>query len=149
MQLVIKMADVKGWPRMYVENLIHNAGDGVRIQNWAMERRKDFKALCDEHAHATEMAIQAVKEHRTCKVHTLRNMMAEIFSRPKDEYQPPEPHTVNNTKELRANALKFIKGYVINDSKQVYTNGADLVPLSRVEHMLDMMQSGDFTYKEG
>ena len=85
---------------------------------------------------------------RTSRAISLRNMFETIFANRKGEYQPPERGTVQNTEELRNKALEFIKGYAFKDSKQVYTNGSDLVPLFRVEHMLDMMRTGDFNYYE-
>lgn len=147
MRLVIKMTDHKRWPRMYVENLITDSGDKVCLQNWAMQRRNDFIAICDEHAKATDRAMAAVKENRSCRAVTLRNMFEEVFARPKDNWVPPERNTVANTADLRKRALDFIKGYVVTDNKQVYSNGMEFVPLQRVEDMLNMMQTGDFTYK--
>lgn len=54
-----------------------------------------------------------------------------------------------NTQELRDKALEFINGYRFKDSKQVYTNGTELVPVFRVRDMLTMMKTGDFEYREG
>ena len=33
--------------------------------------------------------------------------------------------------------VDFIKGYAFKDKQEVYTNGSDLVPLFRVEQMMD------------
>ena len=55
---------------------------------------------------------------------------------------------VDNTPALRAKALGFIQSYAFKGTKQFYTNGSDLVPLFRVRDMLDMMETGDFCYKE-
>ena len=80
MQLIIKLTEVKGWPRMFVENLITNSGDSVRLQNWALDRRRDFEAICKEHARATELAVQATKQGRAYRGTTLRGMFETIFS---------------------------------------------------------------------
>lgn len=55
---------------------------------------------------------------------------------------------VDNTPALRAKALGFIQSYAFKDTKKAYTNRSDLVPLFRVRDMLDMMETGDFCYKE-
>lgn len=39
--------------------------------------------------------------------------------------------------EFQANPLDFIKAYSFKDKEEIYTNGSDLVPVFRVEQMID------------
>lgn len=53
MQIILRVFDVKGYPRIDVAGTRREKGDSVRLSNWGMDRAADFRKLCEVHKAAT------------------------------------------------------------------------------------------------
>lgn len=57
--------DSNGWPIMTVNPPIVQGGDGIRIQNYALDRFHDLKRVCDAQREATKKAKEGKALHRS------------------------------------------------------------------------------------
>ena len=64
----------------------------------------------------------------------------------KDRIAELEKEKKEQLKQFAEKVLKFVKEYAFKDSKEIYTNGAILVPLFRVEYALE---TGGQDYQQG
>lgn len=77
MRVTVLFRDVKGWPRMFVENAVPEKGDSVRLANWGLNRVNDLKAVAAEHARLTEEAKGGRRS-----VATLRELFRKALEEP-------------------------------------------------------------------
>lgn len=85
MRFTIHFKDENGWPMMSVDQFMQENKDSVRIQNYALDRFKDFTAMCQYHRQVTKEAKQAIKEKKTPKGFSLSSIFHDIFTRQDNE----------------------------------------------------------------
>lgn len=54
MKIVLHAIEVHGMPRLVVDQPVRESGDGIRLSNWAQDRYKDLKDMCEIHKGVTE-----------------------------------------------------------------------------------------------
>ena len=63
MKIVLRCIEVNGFPRMVVEGATREKTDGVRLSNWALERERELRTLCDVHKTAT---LETIEQYKNC-----------------------------------------------------------------------------------
>lgn len=70
--------DERGWPVLTVEQPTVEAGDGVRIQNYALARYADLLTMCRRQREATRKAREDGKHRQPL---TFAQLLADTFGK--------------------------------------------------------------------
>lgn len=85
MRFNIRFKDENGWPMMSVDGLVQENRDTLKIQNYALNRFKDFSALCLYHRKETIEAKKAIKEKKTTRAHSIASIFRDLFMKQENE----------------------------------------------------------------